>query len=214
MLDSVIAADDLTGACDAAVHFATRGRRTSVCLTVFSTHLAADVLAFSTDTRETAHDKIRERTDVIASSVLPLEPRVRFKKIDSVMRGCPGVEIAAALAAFRCDTALITPAFPAMGRTVRAGQLCVGETATLDVAARLLETGLPSCVQVSVGLRLLLCDADEYDGIAHTALPPELMRNVVLAFLVLKLKNRDPLLRGQFFHALPELLADLPQHDR
>jgi D-threonate/D-erythronate kinase len=148
MLDCVVVADDLTGACDAAVHFAARGRRTTVRLRLPCGKPAADVLAFSTETRDAAHDRIGPRTDAVASAVLPLAPRILFRKIDSVLRGCPGREIAATLGAFRCDAAVITPAFPAMGRTVRRGQLYIDERPTLDVGARLRDTGLPSCTSV------------------------------------------------------------------
>jgi uncharacterized protein YgbK (DUF1537 family) len=48
-----------------------------------------------------------------------------FKKIDSLMRGNPAAEIKAALEAFACDEAIVTPAFPAMGRRVVNGQLLV-----------------------------------------------------------------------------------------
>jgi uncharacterized protein YgbK (DUF1537 family) len=48
-----------------------------------------------------------------------------FKKIDSLMRGNPAAEISAALEAFGCDEAVVTPAFPAMGRRVVNGRLLV-----------------------------------------------------------------------------------------
>jgi D-threonate/D-erythronate kinase len=149
MLLCAIGADDLTGACDAAVHFAARGRRTVVSLDLAVTTHAADVLAYSTETRDAAADEIRSRAEAAAASVLPLNPRILFKKVDSVMRGCPGLEITAALSSFGCDAALITPAFPAMGRTVRNGELYVGATATVGVSARLIASGLPSCIQVA-----------------------------------------------------------------
>jgi uncharacterized protein YgbK (DUF1537 family) len=65
---------------------------------------------------------------------------VIFKKIDSTLRGSPGIEIAAALEAFDCDDAVVCPAFPKLHRIVQSGYLHVTSDpafAPIDVAARL-----------------------------------------------------------------------------
>ena len=54
------------------------------------------------------------------------------------MRGNPAAEIAAALEAFGCEEAIVTPAFPAMGRRVANGLLLVDTIAgwiPMDVSA-------------------------------------------------------------------------------
>ena len=80
------------------------------------------MLAFSTETRDLAEPEIRARINALARRQ---KPRIVFKKIDSLMRGNPAIEIAAALEAYGCEEAIATPAFPAMGRRVIGGQLLV-----------------------------------------------------------------------------------------
>jgi len=137
----LIVADDLTGACDAAVPFAIRGYRANVLLDLARPELHAGVLAVSTDSRN------RPSCDLaaVASAFHQLQPRIIFKKIDSLLRGNAGPEIVAALAAFGCDNAIITPAFPGTGRIVESGHLRVTEGPDfppIDVAAHFRPHGL------------------------------------------------------------------------
>jgi uncharacterized protein YgbK (DUF1537 family) len=128
----LLIADDLTGACDAAIQFRLRGARTRVALTPDPE--PAEVLAFNTETRGLTEPEIRTRIQALAH----WQASVIFKKIDSLMRGNPAAEIAAALEAFACDEAIVTPAFPAMGRRVVNGHLVVDtlpEWTPLDVSA-------------------------------------------------------------------------------
>ncbi len=118
----IILADDLTGAADSAVPFATRGLRTSV---VLSPEAASDaeIVARDTETRAMSLPRAVEETTRIVES-LPSEVPV-FKKIDSMLRGYVGPECAATLAAYRKRQPqarlLIAPAFPLMGRVTRDG---------------------------------------------------------------------------------------------
>jgi uncharacterized protein YgbK (DUF1537 family) len=110
--DILIVADDLTGACDAAVPFASVGSA-----------VAARVYACSTESRDLDEAAMIASMERIARAA----PRARliFKKIDSVLRGNVQAEIDAASKTFACVSAVITPAFPQMGRTVRNGYLHV-----------------------------------------------------------------------------------------
>ncbi|MCU1329516.1 MAG: hypothetical protein JWN34_4886 [Bryobacterales bacterium] len=130
-----IIADDLTGACDAAVHFQCVGLATEVRLGQAIPESA--VVAFSTDSRDLPGEEIRRRIRAVANVV---RPEVAFKKIDSVLRGRPGFEISVALDAFGCELAVITPAYPELGRVVCGGLLQLPEP--LDVAAKLAADGL------------------------------------------------------------------------
>jgi len=130
-MDCLLIADDLTGACDAAVHFAgaqvliDRGAQT------------ARVLAISTESRDLAPAEIRREWAMAAEQFSATHI---FQKIDSTLRGNTGVEIAAAMEAFGCDEAVVCPAFPAQGRVVERGWLRIKgapEFAPIDVAARL-----------------------------------------------------------------------------
>src|ERR1039458_9998851 len=120
-LQCLAIADDLTGACDAAVQFALHGLRVTVSLDSNTRIAHTGVLAISTESRDADLSSFREALDRLP----PLRPRILFKKIDSTLRGNVGQEVVAALAAFQCDVAVVTPAFPAMGRTVEAGYLRV-----------------------------------------------------------------------------------------
>ena len=52
-----------------------------------------------------------------------------FNKVDSTLRGNPGVELAAALRVLDADHAILCPSYPENGRTVENGQLLVGGVA-------------------------------------------------------------------------------------
>ena len=148
-LECLLIADDLTGACDAAVHFARRGYRTHVHLESHGEE--ASVLAISAESRDLSAAELRPVMDGLARRLPIAQARILFKKIDSTLRGNVGAEIAAALTAFGCDAAVITPAFPAMGRTVEGGYLRVGAAEAIDLAARLRRQGLEACVHVQPG---------------------------------------------------------------
>jgi D-threonate/D-erythronate kinase len=121
--ECLLIADDLTGACDAAVHFAARGYTTRVFLGLQDA--PAEVQAWSTETRDAEPPEIRARIAELARCVPARETCMIFKKIDSTLRGSGAVEIAAAVEAFHCDAAVITPSLPAQGRVVEGGWLRV-----------------------------------------------------------------------------------------
>jgi uncharacterized protein YgbK (DUF1537 family) len=114
-------ADDLTGACDAAVAFATHGHRATVLLDLSHPEFHEGAVAVNTDSRNLDGCDMR----YLARAFESARPRFLFKKIDSLLRGNTAAEVAAALAAFGRETAVITPAFPGTGRVVKAGCLRV-----------------------------------------------------------------------------------------
>jgi uncharacterized protein YgbK (DUF1537 family) len=128
-----ILADDLTGAADAAVGFAAAGMETWLSLDDAPSEPAASVLAVDTDTRTETAEVAFARTRAAAREAIRARSRVVYKKIDSTLRGHVGPEIAAVLAA-AIETGdvlglrpivLLSPAFPALGRVVRAGRVLV-----------------------------------------------------------------------------------------
>lgn len=119
-----ILADDLTGATDSGLQFAKCGYRTCVCL-AWPASPSCDVLVLDTDSRGLSAAVARART-LEATRALGTERF--FKKIDSTARGNIGVEIEAVLEAADFAQALICPAFPKLGRTVRDGQIFVHGT--------------------------------------------------------------------------------------
>ena len=122
----VLIADDLTGACDAAVQFRLRGVPSVVTLDWESDSINEHAVnAFTTDSRDQNNSETAVRIQRIAAMTSKLQSRIIFKKIDSLMRGNPGQEIKTTFDIFGCDLAIITPAFPEMGRTVLNGCLKV-----------------------------------------------------------------------------------------
>ena len=110
--------------------------------------------AFNTETRDAEPAEMERRIRQVADLTSAARPGIIFKKIDSLLRGAPGREIMVALEAFGCDVAIVTPAFPEMGRTVRDGHLEVhGDSAweRLEVAALLRGQGLESCMHIEPG---------------------------------------------------------------
>jgi uncharacterized protein YgbK (DUF1537 family) len=119
----LIIADDLTGACDAAAPFASRA-------------LPCKVVAYSTETRDLGEAHIGARMQDVA--IAAGGARVVFKKIDSTLRGNIRAEIEAAMKVFQRSRAIVTPAFPDLGRTVKGGCLYVngvntGKTGGVDL---------------------------------------------------------------------------------
>jgi uncharacterized protein YgbK (DUF1537 family) len=184
-LDCFLIADDLTGACDAAVHFAMRGRRTIVPIAPCVELADASVIAMSTDSRDLEPAAARDAISAAAASLPVGSPSILFKKIDSTLRGNAGVEINAALAAFRCDAAVVCPAFPRMNRIVEAGYLRIAADAgfvPIEVAVHLRAQGVEGCVRteheaipeaISSGARIVVLDAvcdDDLDRIAAVGL--------------------------------------------
>ncbi len=116
-----IVADDLSGAMDTGLQFAKRGLETWVALAEddFS---AAEALAVSTESRDLTADEAKARVKEAARYV---RGRSLYKKIDSTLRGNPGVEIIALMRESGYEKAIITPAFPEQERIVNEGQLFV-----------------------------------------------------------------------------------------
>src|ERR1035438_6288082 len=108
-LDCLLVADDLTGACDAAVHFAA-----TVLLVPGANAPGARVLALSTESRDLPPEEIRRALLALAAEYPAGSAARVFKKIDSTLRGNTGLEIAAAMESFHCDAAVVCPAFPSM----------------------------------------------------------------------------------------------------
>jgi uncharacterized protein YgbK (DUF1537 family) len=108
-----VVADDLTGACDTGALFA---GKSPVPVAVWPHRpRPAPVRVVDTESRALAAPEAFRRAG--AAPALAPAPRV-FKKIDSTLRGRIGPEVDALIRATGATGALLTPAFPALGRTV------------------------------------------------------------------------------------------------
>lgn len=137
-----VVADDLTGSGDTAVQFVRAGWPTQLSVGRASQALAdpaasqAEVVAVTTHSRslpaEQAAAVVRE--DIAALRAAGVKRL--YKKVDSTLRGAFKAEIDAARQAW-CDDAIavVCPAFPDTGRTVRDGVLYVNDSPVTETSA-------------------------------------------------------------------------------
>lgn len=154
-----IIADDLTGAADAAAAYGPT-HSSSVILDVDSTWPDVQILSINTESRYLAPADAAMAVTTAADSALGQHRRV-FKKIDSLLRGNVGTEVAATLARLTQGRgkglAVVAPAFPGTGRTTLGGTVHVnGAPHTKgnydgDVAAALAAGGLTAEVTGTSG---------------------------------------------------------------
>ncbi|WP_051839757.1 4-hydroxythreonine-4-phosphate dehydrogenase PdxA [Streptomyces sp. NRRL F-5126] len=123
----LVIADDLSGAADSAVALATSAD-TVVALYAEAQWPRATVVAVDTDSRYACAEDAADRA---AACVRRSGTGTRiYKKIDSTLRGNIGPEVSGCLAALgeregRRHVAVVSPAFPATGRTVSDGRVHV-----------------------------------------------------------------------------------------
>ena len=137
-----VVADDLTGSGDTAVQFVRAGWQTQLSVGRAERALAdpgiskAQVLAVTTHTR--AMDA-GQAAAVVSDDVAALRAagvRRLYKKVDSTLRGPFKAEIEAARLAWHDDAiAVVCPAFPSVGRTLRDGVLYVDGRPVTETSA-------------------------------------------------------------------------------
>jgi len=126
----IIIADDLTGANDTAIQFVKYGMSALVVTDDLLPDVFANfnVLSFNTDSRETspkeAYEKVRELIQKLKAAG---NNGFLYKKVDSVLRGNPGVELAAVMDEHDIELAIISPSFPANKSVLENGILKSGK---------------------------------------------------------------------------------------
>ncbi len=120
----LIIADDLSGAADCAIAFASAGLRTVVTLDPAHDTGDAQVVAIDTDTRRLSSSEAAGRTVIACETLLKTGHRL-YKKIDSTLRGNWAAEVAGLQAI--AGLAIVAPAFPATGRTTLGGRVRVND---------------------------------------------------------------------------------------
>jgi uncharacterized protein YgbK (DUF1537 family) len=192
MRDVTIIADDLTGAADTGIAFALAGLRTYVSFASVAASVDAAVVAFDTDSRALPPMAAAERAHAAARAAYRHGTRTVYKKIDSTLRGNVGAEIAATWRAASEATgraiAIISPAFPGTGRTVRGGRVLVngtplentevwrksGMSGPADLPAMLAAAGLEATTAraetpLPAGAQAVVCDAESEEDLASIA---------------------------------------------
>jgi uncharacterized protein YgbK (DUF1537 family) len=150
----VMIADDLSGAADCAVSCAVQGLHTVLQLSE-TPHAgdSAQVIAIDAATRSMAADRAAATVERIVAKYEDAPSRVLFKKLDSLLRGHIGPE----LAAMRCGRTpaviVMAPALPAQGRTTIDGCQCLnGQRLENADAPKMLEAAGLTSAQISLAL--------------------------------------------------------------
>jgi uncharacterized protein YgbK (DUF1537 family) len=165
MMKLLIIADDLSGAADCAIGFAGAGHRTVVTLEASraSAHEGADTIAVDTDTRRLTPEEASRHTATAYAQMSAPGQRL-YKKIDSTLRGNWAAEVAGLHAL--AGMAIVAPAFPATGRTVRDGRVYVhGEPLDQTMTWQLEHAGRSADIAVQLtaaGLTSQRLDADAF----------------------------------------------------
>ena len=110
-------ADDLTGALEAGAKFAGRGLRTVVTAKAGAC-AGYEATVVDTETRHLG----RAEAEAVVEAMAGGDADAVYKKTDSTLRGHIGAELRVLARVYGASVAYI-PAYPAMGRTVRGGQL-------------------------------------------------------------------------------------------
>jgi len=128
MLRVLVLADDLTGALEVGAKFAATGlsvRAAAAPGLPVNNLQEQTVLVIDTETRHMPPEEAGKRVFELARAGRNAGCQLVYKKTDSTLRGNVASEICALADAFPDAPLLYVPAYPKMGRTVRAGVLYV-----------------------------------------------------------------------------------------
>ncbi|GAB3917586.1 four-carbon acid sugar kinase family protein [Mucilaginibacter boryungensis] len=112
-----VIADDLTGAAELAGIGLNYHLKTEID-TIVDTNSNADLLIIATDTRSLPAAEAKQVITDLTRQLMQLQPKLIFKKIDSVLRGNVLDEINSQLEASGLQRALIVPGNPLHGKTI------------------------------------------------------------------------------------------------
>jgi uncharacterized protein YgbK (DUF1537 family) len=176
----LILADDLTGANDTAIQFSKCGFSTLVVTNIVQADTVFfedyDVIAVNTNSRGMSpSDAYRILYEVIKKLEVAKNGFLVYKKVDSMLRGNPGQELAAVMDALDIHIALVAPAFPANRSVLEHGFLSSGANAvqifadgserkTENIPLETIRQSAPAMValihnRISNGTQILVADA-------------------------------------------------------
>ena len=132
-------ADDLTGALDAAMAFASQAAPVPVFWTAPEAEVASS-LAIDSGTRDLDAPSARRSVANLVAHLPSVADALFFSKLDSLLRGHAAHEISGWLDAMALERCVIAPAFPHYGRVTRGGiQMHRAPEGDRPVGARLAE---------------------------------------------------------------------------
>ena len=109
MIKLLIIADDLTGAIDSGVHFATKGIKTKVFpdssfyLPLDQLDKSVEVIVLNTESRHLSPSEAAERVSRATRTGLKAGVNIIYKKTDSTLRGNIGAELEALMEVTKKD---------------------------------------------------------------------------------------------------------------
>jgi uncharacterized protein YgbK (DUF1537 family) len=115
-MDTLIIADNLTGAANTGVKFTNQGPVKLTTLGGPSLTESPGILALNTETRHKQAAEVATIFNQIKPFLGTWKPQLIYKKIDSCLRGYVGLEILTLLNLFDFRCALVAPAYPELGR--------------------------------------------------------------------------------------------------
>jgi D-threonate/D-erythronate kinase len=115
-----VIADDLTGAAELGGLGLRYGLDVEID-TKINPHSKADLLVIAGDSRSKNKQEAVEEMIEITAKVAQFKPKLIYKKVDSVLRGHVIAELTAQLKELKLNKALLVPANPGLGRTIRNG---------------------------------------------------------------------------------------------
>lgn len=181
MAELLIVADDLTGAADTGVHFATRGLVVRVILDrgqeLAAEAASAAVLVMDTESRHLDPAEAARRVVEVVRKGRAAGIGRFFKKTDSTLRGNVGSELEALRSASGAAHLAFVPALPGMGRITRGGvqhvhgrPLHESEFAA-DPLDPVRESSVPALIRRQVDIPVVPLGADELCGEMAVVLP-------------------------------------------
>lgn len=121
-----IIADDLSGGMNIGVEFASVGLQTLLVQNTQVGNAFGEVLICDTETRNETPEAAYRQTYTAAQALRHHEPQVVIKKIDSLLRGQIGAEVAAIKDVFGFEKCILIAASPKLGRRTTGGYHYVG----------------------------------------------------------------------------------------
>lgn len=137
MIELLVIADDLTGACDTGAQFAGRGIPTFVTIEAdykFDRQDEYSVVIADTESRHLSAAEAAARVEMVVERAREAGVERFYKKTDSTLRGNVGAELQALLRASGNRTLAFAPAFPKLGRFTRGGHQYVGDRLLRETA--------------------------------------------------------------------------------
>ncbi len=119
-----VIADDLTGAAELGAVGLRHGLRAEI-IRRGEPSGQADLVCVDTDSRSCSAEEAGQRAATAAQQLHAAGARWIYKKVDSVLRGQVTAEVEAVMRQLKLERALLLPANPALGRTIRDGHYFV-----------------------------------------------------------------------------------------